>query len=384
MKKMFKLILLEASFLKKTLIVIFVILTAFSAAFLAVVSVLADTPQGMLSGLNASKRHFTDAYGGECFALSAKNKTVALAEELDAELCYGVVKGVTRDVSLVKGDKSFPTDIVTQLGDGEHSMEYRVERHGYFVPTEYADKLPFSAASSGVWLSDQVATELEAAADDTVSIGNKAYVVLGVYSEADVKRDYGAGAVLPYSRFYVVDEASSFDTIYLAYGTAEKLYGVWQSFKAQTGLKIHSVITDCYENISLVTSYYGALAFLLAALILFLMCVFFTLLYRLRKGHICRFKLLGATNATIAGIYLTIALVISIAAVVCAAALSVLLSKHLLNLCTSLFGVSYGYHFRVWIPCALLGVFVVLSAVMFALLQRRISKTPVAEEVRCE
>ena len=365
---------------------VFVILTLFSTALLTVLSVMADTPRGVILGLNASKRRYLDSYGGESMALRAENAILSLAERNNADFCYGTLNGVTKNAILRYGDKEWQSDIVTQLGQ-QQVLEYRVERHGYFVPREYALALSSVAEfeGDGVLLSDEVADFLGAQAGSTVSIGERDYKVLALFVEEDVFHDYTIDDVtVPFAYYYVVDSADglTFDEFYLTYRDMETLYAVYD--RASGEFALSNVLADCRENISVINTYYSYHAILLAALTLFLLYVLFTLFYRTRKSQICRFKLLGATDTTVAGIYLAISLALVTVTVIIASALSVPLSKIVLDLCTDLFGVSYGYHFRVWLPFAVYGTFAALSVVMFAFLRRKIARMSVAEEVRYE
>ncbi len=388
MKKLLKLVVLEASYFKRTLIVIFIILTTFGAAFMAVVSLMLDTPQGTLAGIDSSKKYYCDLYGGECLALEAKSQTVDIARQYSAELCYGTLKGITFDADLQHGTSSFPTDIVVTLGSGAHKLEYRVERHGYFVPVEFASRLQFlflTGDDCGVWLCSEIAEELDVNEGETVSLGEKQLKVLGIFDKEGVIHNYDVEeTVLPAAWFYVVDSASSvvFDELYFTYAHSQAIFGSWQRSGRQLGLS--DVLTQWHDDIALVQTYYGYLAILLGALVLFLLYALFTLFFRARKPQICRFELMGATGATVALIYIVIALALIVCATVLASAVSVLLSKYLLNVYTRLFNVVYPYSFRVWLPLSFLGVSVLVTSVSFALLKKRIERLPVAQEVRYE
>ncbi len=388
MKKLFKLIWLETSFLKRTLIVIFVILTAFSSAFLAILSVIFDTPKGIIDGIDAGKKHYFELYGGESLALSAPDKTADFAERYDAALCYGTIEGTTQNAVLSFNDNVFESDIVTKLGSGEYKLEYRVERHGYFVPAKYARQLKYFApfeGEKGILLCNEAAKELKVKAGQNVELNGREWTVLAVFNKSKVAHDYTeTDSVVPAAWYYVVDDSAGvrFDELYLTYPSAETTFAVWK--KAPNVFTISKIFEESHENIALVQTYYGYLAILLGALNLFLLYVLFSLFFRSRKTQICRFKLLGATDITVAGIYLVIALVLIVASIAVASAFSVLISKFILDLCGKLFRGTYTYHYRVWLPFSLLGAFVLLAVVNFALLQRKVSRVPIAEEVRYE
>lgn len=388
MKKLLKLIFIETSFLKKTLAVILIILTAFGAALLAVLSVLSDMPRGMIAGIDASKKYYFGLYGGECFALSAKEQTADLAAELGAEFCYGVADGITQNTELRKGNNIFLSDLVTILGENKDKLEYRVARHGYFVPADYADKLPFEGASaaSGIWICNEIANSLAAQTGDVIYLGDSKATVLGVFDRNNVFGNYAADdVVVPAAWYYVIGaEDVLFDTLYFTYPTAKTVLDVYKTFGETAGLKISGILSEWMENIAVVQTYYSYLAILLGLLMLLLLYALFSTFYRARKTQMCRFKVLGATNTAVTAIYLTIALSVIVLSVLFASVLSVFLSKFLLDLCSRLFTVSYPYTFRAWLPLSLLGVCVVICIAIFILMQWRISRLPIAAEVRYE
>lgn len=374
----------------RTLAVILVVLTVFGGALLAISSVALDMRSGMIAGIDASKKRYVQLYGGECFALRASACGAEAAVEYGAELCYGEIEGVTfgENAVLSLGEASFAADTVTQLGGSGRKLEYRVERHGYFLPKQYADGAFFSSQprQTGIWLCGEAASQLNASKGDVVSLGGKQYTVLGEYDRKDVAEyDYNADeSVLPSAWYYVVDDADGvvFDELYLTWHTAQTFFEAWDISDRTLG--ISDIMNKWWEDMALVQSYYGSLALLLLALDIFLLYVLFTLFFRERKGHICRIKLLGATDITVTGVYLTIALAVVVLSALAASGLSVLIGKHMMRVCSDLFGVTYPYRFRVWQPLSLLGLSVVAATVMFALFYKRISRLPVAEEVRYE
>lgn len=379
----------EASFLKKTLLIIFIILTAFGTALLSVLSVMADTPSGMYAGIDSSKRRFFGLYGGECYALEMENAYASFADDLNADLCYGQKVGVTCDAQLSNGDKTFLSDVVTQLGSAQHPLEYRVERHGYFVPSKYASVLRSVAdfhQNSGILLDSEAAEALGAQQGQTVKLQGQSYQVLAVFERENIVHDYLADeVVIPQAYYYVLsDQNIQFDRLYFTYGSSQNIFSVYNSVGCQYDLQLSKILTEWQQNFATVQTYYGYLSLLLGALTFFVLYALFSLIFRLRKTQICRLKLLGASNGTVASVYLAIALSVVCVAVAVATALSVPLGKFILDLCSRLFGIKYAFHFRVWIPLCLLGACLLLTAAVFAFFQRKISRLPIAEEVRYE
>lgn len=394
MKKLIKLILLEASFLKRTLAVMFVIFTAFAAAFLSVTSVLIDTPEGMNDGMDTRKQFQFEHYGGESFALRIDNVSPSDAEKYGAEICYAAQNGVTRNVEFVAGDKTFLSDEVTQLGG---DIEYRKERHGYLTCLRYADrlqKLVRFEAHSGVLLSDEVAKELSVKAGDAVqvrAVGGKTftrYDVLGVYARKNISHEYAQDEVLlPASYFYVVEQTNDApcESVYFGFSSVVSLNALADRLDRQgVPYVVNWTIRTNRENIALVQTLYGSVAVLLGVMLLFVLYALLATLFRERKGQMCRFELLGATKTVVATVYCAIAITLILLAVAVASALSVLLSRHLLGVCTQMFGSVYPYHYRVWLPLAVLGAGAALTMGTFAIISRRMSRLPVAQEVRYE
>lgn len=398
MKKICKLLFWETAFLKKTLAVILVILTAFSAALLAVISVLLDTPQGMVDGVDNSKRHYVNAseLGGECFAVRLPAESFERLGYCNADLAYAEVEHLTQNTELSSfaTAEPFETDIITHI-DNASAAEYRVERHGFVVERSYSDALSralvsagtFETDREGVLLCDEIAEQLSVSSGDTVNVGQSAFTVLGVYDRNKVVYDYARyDAVMPSAWFYVVvEELPQPLNVFVTYCDTATTISLWHDIqRCGIDASIDNALKSLYDNIMTVQTYYGSVALLLGATTVFVMCALFGLFLRERKGQICRFKLLGATNATVAGIYCAIAAAIIVIAVAVASGLSVLLSKYFLGICTQLFGVEYAYRFRVWLPLAMLGSYLLFAAANFVLMQWRVSRSPVAQEVRCE
>lgn len=395
MKKLVRLILLEASFLKRSLAVTFVILTAFAAAFLSVTSVLIDTPVGMVEGMDSSKKHYFEALGGESFAVRLDDVSMNRAVDYGAAVCYAAADGKTQNVELISHvGKVFLTDEITQLGG---DMEYRNERHGYLTDLRYADrlqKLVEFEPRRGVLLSDYVARELDVERGDELRVkavgsdDEQEYVVLGVYERESVSHKYGMDEVLlPATYFYVVEQADDAvcDEVYFGFASCARLNKLCDRLdKEGTPYVISWAMTVNRENIALVQTLYGSLAALLGVMLLFVLYALITTFFRERKGQMCRFELLGATNAVIATVYCSIAVTLIILSVVLASGLSVLLSKHLLNVCTQMFGSVYPYHYRVWLPLSVAGAGSIVATAAFALTAWRRSRLPVAQEVRYE
>lgn len=390
MKKLIKLIFLEASFLKKTLAVIFVILTAFTSAFLAVVSVLLDTPAGVIAGIDKYKKYNFDTYGGESLAVCLVDENINCATKYDAEICYADISGRTSEAVFTSEKGKFETDVVTQLGN-DPDMQYRVERHGYIADMRYADKLQalvkFDGSREGILLSSDVADALSVQVGDSVT-SDKQYAVLGIYKRSNVSHKYGADeVVIPASYFYIVEKDLDVvcNKVYIGYSSAKDLIALCNRLDKQGApYLISDFLSTNRENLALIRSFYGYLALLLGLMLLFVLYALFSLFFRERKGQMCRFGLLGATNAVIATIYCTIAVLAVVLSVAIASGFSVLLSKYLLGICTRVFGSQYAYHFRAWLPFSVAGAGILIAVAMFAVLAWRISRVPIAEEVRYE
>lgn len=390
MKTFFKLIALEAGFLKKTLIIISVILTAFTAALLAILSVMLDMPHGMYEAMDNWKSGYYDSYGGESFAISLDGVSFSEATKYRADGYFAVKDGLTRKTELTANGNIFMTDTVTMLG----KVEYRIERYGYVLERGSVNLLQRVATFDGnlqgdvMFLSDECANELGAAVGDTVQIDDMSFAVVAIYNLDALRLDYQfEDVVLPKGWFFVsfANDTLTYNNAYLMYHTVADIYTCFRSLNrkgVQCG--VYDTLTNGFDNVALVQTFYGCLAALLGALVLFVMYVLFTLFYRERKAQICRLKLLGATDATVSLVYFTIAMFIVIVTVVVATALSVALSIHFMDICTVLFDAVYVYTFRLWLPLCTFGVFTLLSGAMFLLLGRKISRVPVAEEVRYE
>lgn len=382
---------MEVGYLKKTLAVIFVILTTFCAALLAVVSVMLDTPEGVIVGMDEWKAGYCKSYGGEAFGITLPNCSFEQAKCYKADGYYASVDGVSFNTELSTNGNSFRTDVTTMLGD----VTYVVERHGYVLQSDSVQLLNRVCGEiaiefdNGIFLSKDVANELDVQVGDAVTLGAKTYPIVAIYKRNNLVKGYSnEDVVLPTAYFFVVTSQQNALTVHemhLAYASSGDIYSMMKKLNRQgVDYEMHRVMQEMLGNIELIESFYGSVAALLAALVMFIMYTLFALFFRERRAQICRLKLLGATDGTVASVYCIVALALVLVAVVVATALSVVLSRYFLGLCEQMFGNVYPYHFRVWTSFALFATLIMVGVSLFAVMQRQISRASVVEVVRHE
>ena len=177
MKHILRLIGLEAAFLKKTILLIGVILTAFVAALLSVVSVLMDVPDGMYKGLDDYLTYFMCSVGDVGTDFSTRAGGTPL---------YGEREGLTDHVVLTGSRASLATD---PSDDGENAVH--LVRTGLAADFSARETLfsPYDGTLDGESRWPEAPDEIALDADVALYIG------ASVGDEITITEDIGTGHV---------------------------------------------------------------------------------------------------------------------------------------------------------------------------------------------
>ena len=143
------------------------------------------------------------------------------------------------------------------------------------------------------------------------------------------------------------------------------------------------IYEDYYNDIIQVRAVFTAVDIVLAIVVLIALYSLVSVLFRQRKTQICRLKILGASDATVAGVYCGITIVLMLDVVLLATALGVAFNYFFMDLCTDMMGYAFFAHFNVYMPFV---AFVVFGAIAFALwlVVNRHTKNNLATEIRYE
>lgn len=393
MKVILKFIWLEADLLKRTIIIIGIILAVFSAAFLSVISVMIDIPLGLYNGLDMRLTTFECGIYGASFNEADRWGGVA---------SYADIYGVTSDAELqVSSSGAFQTEQTFYYGSSEVTRNY----NGKGVNLRHAELfLNYDGGKiSGSWLDGEGQICLSSAVaeseyfkspvkvGDTVNISGRKYTVVGIY---DYDKVYSVNnRMLPPAYYYVsVGSTEKVSEVHINYPDSKTLN---EAYKAMTrrgvnayvsGLRIdtRSYSYNLFGNIDLVEAFFMAVALVLGLILIFILYSLMSIFYRQRKANICRMKMLGAKSGTVAGIYCSVTVVLLLFAVVIGAALSIPFNLYFTSLCEFLFGFEFAAHFYLYIPVCFFFAMTAISLCIYAFFNRKIKNAVIAQEVRHE
>lgn len=396
MKLILKFLWLEADLLKRTIIIIGLILSVFSAAFLSVISVMIDIPLGLYNGLDKRLNTF------EC---GIYNVSFDEAKRWGGDASYADIYGVTSEAELsVEACGTFLTDKTVHYGSSEVTRSYT----GRAVNLEYLDLFSNYDKSKieGEWLSGEgqicLSSHVAWSSDyssrvlvgDTVKISDVEYTVVGIYDYDGVAgRSLEDRKFLPSAYYYIsVGSAQKVSVVHVNYPNSRSLN---EAYKAMTRRGVDAYVSgvrvdtrsysyNLFGNVDLVEAFFMAVAFVLGLIIIFILYSLMSIFYRQRKSNICRMKMLGAKSSTVAGIYCTVAVVLLIFAVAVGAALSIPFNLYFTSLCAKLFGFAFTAHFYFYIPVCFFVALTLISLCIYAHFNRKIKNAVIAQEVRHE
>lgn len=393
MKIIFKFLLLEADLLKRTIIIMGLILTVFSAAFLSVISVMIDIPLGLYNGLD--KRLTT-------FECGIYDISFDEAERWGGIASYADIYGITSEAELeVHSLGVFQTEQTVYYGSSEVTRNY----NGKAVSLEFVELFSNYNGSvvAGGWLDGEGQICLSSAVaessyfsshvkvGDIVNISARKYTVVGIYDYSEVS-DVN-NRLLPPAYYYVsVGSAEKTSVVHINYPDSRMLN---EAYKAMTRRGVDAYVSgirldtrtysyNLFGNVDLVEAFFMAVAFVLGLIIIFILYSLMSIFYRQRKANICRLKMLGAKSGTVAGIYCSVAVVLLLIAVIIGAALSIPFNLYFTNLCAYLFGFEFAAHFYFYIPVCFFVAMTAISLCIYAFFNRKIKNSVIAQEVRHE
>lgn len=396
MKLILKFLLLEANLLKRTIVIIGLILAVFSAAFLSVISVMIDVPLGLYDGLDKK----LDTFECGIYDISFDD-----AKRWGGEATYADVYGMTSEALLsVESLGTFRTEQSVSYGSAEVTRNYK----GIAVNLEYIDLFSNyeECLTEGEWASGkgQICLSWTVAnsdyfsspvqVGDTVKISNQEYTVVGIYLYSKVaSASLTDRKLLPPAYYYfAVDSAETVSVVHINYPDSRTLNEAYkamgrrgvEAYVSGVRLDTQTYSYDLFGNVDLVEAFFMAVAFVLGLIIIFILYSLMSIFYRQRKSNICRMKMLGAKSSTVAGIYCTVAVTLLLVAVAIGAALSIPFNIYFTNLCAQMFGFEFKAHFYFYIPVLFFVVMTAISLCIYAHFNRKIKNAVIAQEVKHE
>ena len=221
---------------------------------------------------------------------------------------------------------------------------------------------------------------------DVVTRQGHSFTVVGVYDEELLLDLTESG---PMAEFYCahictldVDTPSyqwswNMDTAKQNFETCRKLQA--KGFDAHVGW----IYEDYYNDIIQLRAVFTAVDVVFAIVIVVALYSLVSVLFRQRKTQICRLKILGASDATIAGIYCGIVIVLMLATVLLATALGVAFNNYFMDLCADMMGYPFVASFNVYAPFVAFASFGAITFALWMAVNRRM-KNNLATEIRYE
>lgn len=394
MKRILYFIKTEVRLLKKSIIIIALILTVFLSAFMGALSVRMDFVNGFYSYLDEN----FSSYVIVAYRLKTIDDLMKISPD---ELYLNNKTWLTCAVTLenAEGQSMGTTDISENAG--------LYSDLGAILVLNDKTKSKLDSASdalvSGQWNSGErqicvdkkVAEFLSLAVGDTVSIIPKepsapqlSYVVSGIFDREPLKEDYF------FNFHYYITESNEFEfsNARMIYYDARSAHASFSKYEdtlgslSVTGLKypLSSPITDYFRNIMPIKLTLDVAVALFFAVMVVIVYTLMTMFYRQRKPFICRLKLLGAGSGTVFGIYFGIAVAIFLVVTLISSGFGVLFNIYFMHLCETVFELSFRTTFSAVVPLLSFAVLTAFTALMFALSGRRIRSDIIAQEVKAE
>lgn len=396
MKKILYFLKIEARLLKKSIIIIALILTVFLSAFMGVLSMRLDFVNGFYSILDEDYSAYALSY--------YSNKRIEDYLNISPNELYVSRKfGLTYTVSALynaDGEALKISDVYENVIDA-----YDL---GAIIVLNNKTISKFNSASdalvSGEWFSGEnqiciekkIADALNLAVGDTVTIvhdevhySQYSYVVSGIFDKQLLPSDYFFGS----RNYYYISgspelEIGSMEMVYYDVRSAHDCYNRFSKANMSTQVvgigQVSSWVTSYFSYITPIKLTLDSVALLFLAVMIVILYTLMTLFYRQRKPFICQLKLLGADNGTIFGIYLGIAVAIFLVVTAISSGLGMLFNSYFIYMCERLFELPFITTFSVFVPLISFAVLALITAVLFAVSGRRIRSDVIAQEIKAE
>ena len=375
MKKIWYLTKSEFKRLKKSFIIIAVILTIFLAALLGIVSVETDMMRNLCNHLDTRS---------DDFYVSLENVTFAdFAVARDALLS---AYNYDRDIIGTDGTKFDYKQIIVD-DEGEHHY-YCYGQMCYMNDAMRNSLSAYDDRLTGRWmendyeicLSRYVFDKLNAKLGDVVTIDGRSYTVVGVFDwedNEDLLNMWGK------TYFATVGDDVAHERVIAEVENSSRMFELVRYFKRR-GFEIFDFQSQwMYDNITEVQAALTAVVTVLCIVIVVTLYSLISMIFRQRKTHICRLKILGATNGDVIAVYCGIIVVLLLCVVIVATALGIAFNVYFMDLCEQLLEFKFTARFNVYAPFVAFGAFCGVTYLLWLIVNRK-TKSSLAEEIRYE
>ncbi len=387
MRRIFYLMRREIAFLGGTVALIGIILTIFCAAFLAVVAVYFDVPNGLY-------QHLADDIPQTEIAIPALSAKEAYA--YGGDWVYTTKAGLTCDVVIKGPAGSYSIGVFEGGHDPFVYNNHNTTRAFGLMPDQFVQvgrhwepiltegRIP--SAPDEFICTTLFAKRLGAKAGESVSFGERQVVLAGIIDSNQVWDTEHAPGMPPLCAFYVcVDPEEKMDFCYLHYESIRAECERFETLaRTDLGASLSPQLLEGLKNVDLCEAFFGAIALVLGVMVLFILYSLIAIFYRQRRTQICRFRLLGASSRSIAGVYCTIVMLLAIVATGLGTAFSILFNHFFMGLCSELFEWTFAAHFCSSVPFALLLGICIFDLVLYGIFSLKIKNARIAEEIKHE
>lgn len=379
MRKILYLAKKEVYLLKKSIILITVILAVFLASFMGIFSVRLNFIDGFLQTLDETNYTFYSVAYGANFQDVKK----ICGEKLYVCEIYGLTDSATMISSNGQVFNTYYRD-----SNGKSFMF-----NGALVSLNNITKSKFSTADgtliSGEWLEGDgeivlekyVAGMLEVGLGEIITIKDYDFTVKGIYDGDMVEPDYFFSYY-----FYISGETETQSSnVKIITSNATSAYS---AYKKLAGKGYHTSACEmAYNYFSMISPVEITLNTVAAIILSVIVVIIYTLLmvfYRQRKQFICLLKILGADNFTSAGVYFVIIFGILLLSVSLGTALGLAFNAYFINLCTSIFELPFTLNFNFLVPVISLLISCLIAVAVCIVSAIKTKNATLANEIRCE
>ena len=375
MKKIWYLTKSELKRLKKSFILIAVIITIFLAALLGIVSVETDMMRNLCNHLDTLS---------DDFFVSVENATFA-----DFAIAGNLPITALDPYSDIVGADGTQFKYMQIFVD-----EYGLEHYYYcYGRTLYANEAMNSSLSkydeslNGRWmendyeicLSQYLFDSLNAHLGDVVTIDGRSFTVVGVFDWEDDDLFNALGNLY----FATVGYDVVHERVTVEMDNSTHMFELVRYFQKH-GFEVFDFRYQwMYNNITDVQAVLTAVVVVLCVVIVVTLYSLISMIFRQRKTHICRLKILGATNTDVATVYCGLIIAILLCVVIVATALGIAFNVYFMDLCQQLLEFTFTARFNVYSPFVAFGAFCCITCLLWLIVNCK-TKASLAEEIRYE
>lgn len=387
MKSVLYLIKGELKLLKKSAILTALILVVFIAAFFGVTTVSADLMRNLCAHLDSAYHALDITYQSMYIRLDEPATFGELIEYCDDNLTYSYDPAYTRTTLYAENGNEFEHYQLIESRDFTSTYLFsgtiiysNDNSAGMFGAYDYPIFGNWPQGDYEICLSAYVANALEVSVGDTITVAERQFTLTGIYDTAD-----NADPAQNYDRAYYlsVGDDTAIEQITIQFASSEEMFKCYRVLlRADTD--VYCNMAYMYDNINEMQAVLTAVAVLLAVVIIIAMYSLVSLIFKQRREHICRLKLLGATNKTVAGIYCGIISLIMLLVCLLGTALGVAFNVYFMYICEHIFGFAFAPQFNFIIPVVTFAALIVVCILLWLMASRKLKQNSIAEAIRHE